>query len=234
MDRETLLRDSMPLVERVAQSLASRLPCHLELEDLTQAGYVGLLDAVEKFDRTKGARFWTYAELRIRGAILDSLRELDWAPRSIRRRRRELDRAARRLEGELGRAPTEEELAVRLGVSLEGLYRIRERIRRAESATRRAASFDDVAPYLADASSRDPQELALGREIASLLAESVGALSPRERLVISLYYHEELTMKEVGQVLGVNESRVSQIHSKTLGTLRLALKQRLEPLSRTA
>jgi len=224
----------MPLVERVAVSMAGRLPSHLELADLTQAGFVGLLDAVEKFDRSKGARFWTYAELRIRGAILDSLRELDWAPRSIRRRRRELDRAARRLQGALGRAPSDEELAGALGVTLQGLRVLRERIRCAESATGRAASIDDVAPYMADVTSPDPQQLTLSKEVAALLAEAVSELSERERLVISLYYHEELTMREVGQVLGVNESRVSQIHSKAVAALRLSLKERLRPLSRTA
>lgn len=234
MDRDILVRDAMPLVERVAAGMASRLPPHVELADLIQAGFVGLLDAAEKFDRDKGARFWTYAELRIRGAILDSLRGLDWAPRSIRRRRRELDEATRRLERSLGRAPRDEEIAQALELGLDRLHAIRERIRVADSASRRAESVDDVAGYVADTRSPDPQRTTLERELAALLAEAIELLPERERLVVTLYYHEELTMKEVGQVLGVNESRVSQIHSKAVTTLRLHLDERLKPLSRTA
>lgn len=199
------------------------------MADLTQAGVLGLLDAADKFDRAKGVRFATYAELRIRGAILDSLRGLDWVPRSLRRQRRELQSASSVLEARLGREPSDEELASAVEVSPAELRAMRERVRRAEIASGGAESFDRVVALTIDPSSPDPQELLERREIEGLLARAIEKLPARERLVVALYYHEELTMKEVGRVLGVNESRVSQIHSKAVAKLRLRLRNELRP-----
>ena len=202
------------------------------MSDLTQAGVLGLLDAAKKFDRAKGVRFRTYAELRIRGAILDSLRGLDWVPRSLRRQRRELHGAESRLESKLGRRPTDEELATSMGLSLPELGAARDRVRRAEVASFRTESFDRVVALTIDPGAPDPHELLERSEIESLLARAIEKLTARERLVLTLYYYEELTMKEVGAVLGVNESRVSQIHSKAVSKLRLRLRRDLRPRPR--
>jgi RNA polymerase sigma factor for flagellar operon FliA len=201
------------------------------MSDLTQAGVLGLLDAADKFDLTKGVRFQTYAELRVRGAILDSLRSLDWVPRSVRRLRRELQSAESRLQGRLGRKPTDEELAEVMKVSPADLRAARERVRRSEIASGNSESFDGVVAFTIDPSSPDPQELLERREIEELLARAIERLPERERLVLALYYHEELTMKEVGRILGVNESRVSQIHGKAVETLRRRLRRELRPRS---
>jgi RNA polymerase sigma factor for flagellar operon FliA len=199
------------------------------MSDLTQAGIVGLLDAADKFDRTKGVQFRTYAELRIRGAILDSLRNLDWIPRSVRRLRRELQSAESRLQARLGRKATDDELASALEVSLVAIQKAQERVRRSEIASQPTENFDRVVARAIDQSSPNPQELLERGEIIAVLARAIEKLPARERLVLSLYYHEELTMKEVGSVLGVNESRVSQIHGKAVETLRRRLRRELRP-----
>jgi RNA polymerase sigma factor for flagellar operon FliA len=227
VDREQLVRDSMPLVERVAASLSGRLPSQVERCDLTQAGFLGLLDAAARFDWEKGVRFKTYAELRIRGAILDSLRELDWVPRSLRRKRRELASAWTSLEKRLGRAPDEAELALELKVSVGDLRAATENVRKAELASGAAESVDRVVPFLSDPNAVDPVRDLERRELVSLLARALRTLTERERLALKLYYHDELTMKEVGRVLGVNESRVSQIHSKAIARLRRRLQRDL-------
>lgn len=212
----------MPLVRRVAAHVASRLPSCIELSDLTQAGFVGLLDAAGKFDESKGVRFWTYAELRIRGAILDSLRGLDSVPRSVRRKRRALDKATAKLEVELGREPRDDELASALQISVQELCKMGERVRFAE-AVQSADGFEVALTHVSDPLGLEQAE------IGALLARSVEDLTERERLVITLYYHEELTMREVGEVLSVNESRVSQIHSKAIQHLRRRFSARLRP-----
>lgn len=226
---EALVYECLPLVRRVALNVAGRLPARVELSDLTQAGFVGLLDAAEKFDAAKGVRFWTYAELRIRGSILDSLRGLDWLPRSVRRRRRELDAASSRLECRLGRPPSEEELASELEIPVHRLRKIIDGVRRAETSAEHVEGLDGVDGFVRDPKARDPHELLERRELEALLVSGVESLSERERLVLTLYYHEELTMKEVGEVLGVNESRVSQIHGQAVHALRRRLRPHLRP-----
>lgn len=233
--QETLVAQCLPLVRRVALHVASRLPAHVELDDLTQAGCLGLLDAAQKFDASKGVRFWTYAELRIRGSILDSLRGLDWLPRSMRRRRRELDAVMSRLESCLGRTPSEEELANELAVTVTRLREMVEELRMAEARAELVEGLDSVDVFMRDPHGADPHELLERRELVDLVARILEELNERERLVMTLYYHEELTMKEVGHVLGVNESRVSQIHSKAVRTLRQELtRHSIPPLARTA
>jgi RNA polymerase sigma factor for flagellar operon FliA len=226
VDRNQRVEQSLPLVARVAGALRARLPRSVEKSDLTQAGVVGLLDAADKFDESKGVQFRTYAELRIRGAILDSLRSLDWVPRSVRRLRREIQAAESRLQARLGRRPTEEELASAMKLSAGELLVARERVLRSEISCGTESS-DRAVALAVDSDSPDPQALLEHREIVSLLARAIDKLPERERLVLSLYYHEDLTMKEVGSVLGVNESRVSQIHSKAVETLRRRLRREL-------
>jgi RNA polymerase sigma factor for flagellar operon FliA len=236
VDRECLVREALPLVQRVASKVATRLPPSVELSDLTQAGFLGLLDAASRFDGDKGVRFTTYAELRIRGAILDSLRSLDWVPRSLRRKRRELRVAERELEGRLARRPNHEELAAAMAISPRELHSVRDQVRRAEAASESAGSLEQMAPFLVDSKALDPEVQLERREVTLLLARAIERLPSRERLVLSLYYHEELTMKEVGRVLGVNESRVSQIHSRAVSKLKLRLQRELRPsrFARTA
>jgi RNA polymerase sigma factor for flagellar operon FliA len=226
-NRDELVLRCMPLVRRVAANVASRLPASVELSDLTQEGFVGLIHAAQKFDEGKGVRFWTYAELRIRGAMLDSLRGLDSVPRSVRRKRRALDKATAELEGQLGRAARDEELAKAVELSVEELRIMREQVRSAENR-QPADGFDVTLAQLSDPQALDPHEGLERTETEALLSRAIEALTERERLVITLYYHEELTMKEVGEVLGVNESRVSQIHSKAIRHLR----RRFQSLSR--
>ena len=219
----------LPLVRHVARSMVSRLPAQVELSDLTQAGYLGLLDAAAKYDASKGVRFWTYAELRIKGSILDSLRTLDSVPRSVRRRRRELDRVTRRLEAVLHRKPHERELARELGLSLSELRERIAQVQVAESFAEIVEGLDGLEARVCDPQAPDPSELLEHREVLELLARSIGDLPERERLVITLYYYEELTMKEVGEVLGVNESRISQIHAAAVRKLRKGLRRHLKP-----
>lgn len=216
MERDRLVQESWPLVRRVALQVASRLPTQVELSDLTQAGFLGLLDAASRYDEAKGVRFSTYAELRIRGSILDGLRELDWVPRSVRRRRRELEAAAGRLEARLERAPNETELAVELGLSVSDLGRI-------DPVAEMVQTTDELDSLVRDPHAIDPHEVLAHRELFRILVDAIDSLTEKERLVMTLYYYEDLTMKGVGEVLGVNESRVSQIHRKAVRTLRRRL-----------
>ena len=216
MERDRLVQESWPLVRRVALQVASRLPTQVELSDLTQAGFLGLLDAASRYDEAKGVRFSTYAELRIRGSILDGLRELDWVPRSVRRRRRELEAAVGRLEARLERAPNETELAIELGLSVSDLGRI-------EPVAEMVETTYELDSLVRDPHAIDPHEVLAHRELFRILVDAIDSLNEKERLVMTLYYYEDLTMKGVGEVLGVNESRVSQIHKKAVRTLRRRL-----------
>ena len=168
------------------------------------------------YDEAKGVRFSTYAELRIRGSILDGLRELDWVPRSVRRRRRELEAAVGRLEARLERAPNETELAIELGLSVSDLGRI-------EPVAEMVETTDELDRLVRDPHAIDPHEVLAHRERFRILVDAIDSLNEKERLVMTLYYYEDLTMKGVGEVLGVNESRVSQIHKKAVRTLRRRL-----------
>ena len=227
--RDALVQDCLPLVRRVALHMASRLPSQVDLSDLTQAGFLGLLDAAAKYDAGRGVRFRTYAELRIRGSILDSLRSADWLPRSVRRRRRELDFVKRKLEARFGRSPSDDEVARELDLTADELRKAMDEVRRAEKSSERVEGLDGIDALVPDPNAIDPHELLERNELLSLLVRGIEGLSDRERRVLTLYYHEELTMKEVGEVLGVNESRVSQIHTKVCQTLRLRLRKHLRP-----
>ena len=223
-ERDTLVHESLPLVRRVALQVASRLPKQVELSDLTQAGCLGLLDAASKYDEAKGVRFSTYAELRIRGSILDGLRQLDWVPRSVRRCRRELEAASGRLEARLGRSPDETELAAELDLAVSALGRI-------EPAAEMVETTAELDSVVRDPNAIDPHEVLARRELMRILVDAIESLTHKERLVMTLYYYEDLTMKGVGEVLGVNESRVSQIHKKAVRTLRKRLGRRVSSAS---
>jgi RNA polymerase sigma factor for flagellar operon FliA len=227
-ERERLLMEQLPQVRYIARRIHERLPRHVLLEDMVHAGVVGLIDALQKFDGGKQVQFASYAKFRIRGAILDSLREMDWSPRDLRRKARRLEEAHNTLRSSLGRNPSEAELATELGITLRGLQLLLGEISGLEVSSLRVESpvdgkEQDLCEYLPDDSEETPLFLCLRSEMTLLLARAISELPDRERQVLALYYYEELTMKEAGIILGVGESRVSQIHSIAVIRLRARL-----------
>ena len=228
-NREELLRQYLPLVRRVVQRLAARKPPHIELDDLVSWGIVGLLDAIGKYDPKKEALFSTYAQFRIRGAILDHLRSLDWVPRSVRQKASLIDKVTHQLEGKLGRPPREEEIAERLGLSLDDYQELLTKVGEMSLFSLEDLGFGSGEERFTTERSEeegeaDPLRSLLSQERVHIVADAIGRLPDREKTVVTLYYHEELTMKEVGAVLGLTESRVSQLHSQAM----LRLKGHLE------
>lgn len=232
-DRERLLTEHLPEVHYIARRIHDRLPVEVPLEDLVHAGVIGLIDAVEKFDQSKQVRLKSYAKFRIRGAILDSLRAIDWSPRSLRKQARRVEDAYRNLSTELGRSPSEAELAGRVGMELLEFQQLLGELHGLSLGSLQNYTSDDlpeeeVCTYQPNAPEEDPFFQCLQSELKSLLAEAMSVLEERERQVVALYYFEELTMKEVGAVLGVGESRVSQIHSLAVVRLRTRLQELLQ------
>src|SRR5258708_35912553 len=224
-ERERLLMEQIPQVRYIARRIHERLPRHVPLEDLVHAGVVGLIDALHKFDRGKHVQFGSYAKFRIRGAILDSLREMDWSPRDLRRQSRRVEEAHNKLRLEMGRNPTEPELARELELELSELQKLLGEISTLEIGSLRVVSPDDgkeedLCEYLPSDSEESPLVQCLRSEMRDLLTRAIGELPEKERQVLALYYFEELTMKEVGLALGVGESRISQIHSMAVFRLR--------------
>lgn len=224
-ERERFLESHVELVRYVALRLAARLPASVEIDDLIHDGILGLLDAAEKFKPQLNVRFRTYAERRVRGAILDGLRQRDWQPRAVRRGQRELEETMARLGSLHGRAASEEELAAAMGLEPGQLRRL---LRQANAGP--IIPLDEL-PRASDRMPTPPDELPHAAveagELLECLAEELTRLPERERRVLELYYHEELNMKEVGAVLGVTESRVCQLHAQAAARLRTALKDRL-------
>lgn len=228
--RERLLMEQLPHVKYIARHIHDRLPPHVPLEDLVQAGVVGLIDAFEKYDPGRNVQFSSYAKFRIRGAILDSLRALDWGSRDLRKKERLMEQAGARLAAELGRAPTDTELASEMRLELSDFHRLLGELQGLDLGVLifpggENQGKDPFAAHLLNAPGEDPFHLCLQSELKQHLEDAIGELPERERLVLSLYYYEELTMKEVGEVLGVTESRASQIHSAALVRLRGRLRQ---------
>lgn len=225
--REHLMLEQMSTVRWIARRIYERLPQHVELEDLISAGTIGLLDACTKFDPAKNVQFRSYAQFRIRGAILDSLRLLDWSPRDLRRKGRLIEETIRRLTAQFGRAPSEPEVAHALGIALEDYQQMLGELKGLEIGTLHAERSDDSGEeelaYIPSPAEDDPLFRCLNTEMKERLAQAIEQLPERERLVITLYYYEEMTMKEIGMVLGVVESRVSQIHSSAVVHLRARL-----------
>jgi RNA polymerase sigma factor for flagellar operon FliA len=223
-EREALIVDSLPLIKHIAHKVAMRLPSTVEMRDLVNAGVLGLLDAIDKFEPERGVKFKTYAEVRVRGAILDSLRDLDWAPRSLRKKSKDLERTYAELGQKLGRPATDEEVCEALGEDLENFHALVDQLHGLTVGSFEAPSDSDERGegkinYYPDDGTNDPYARFETKQITSMLADAIDTLPERERMVLSLYYYEEFTMKEIGTLLGVNESRVSQIHTKA--TLRL-------------
>ena len=225
---DQLLLEQLPQVKYIARRIHERLPQHVPFDDLLHAGIVGLIDAMHKYDATKNVRFASYAKFRIRGAILDSLRDMDWSPRDLRRKARRLETTMQKLQTELGHSATEPELAEAMGMTLEEFQHLLDEIRGLEVGSLQIESLEDgretdLGETLPGPPDRDPLSLCLEGERKQILADAIAELPEREQQVLALYYQEELTMKEVGAVLGVGESRVSQIHSVAVARLRAAL-----------
>ncbi len=227
MARERVLLEHMPIVRFIARRIHERLPQHLEMEDLVGAGMVGLMDAFNKFDSAKNIQFRTYAQFRIRGAILDSLRTLDWSPRDLRRKGRAIEEAIRTLSYRLGRAPSETEIAGELGLPLVDYQQLLGELKGLEIGSLHVEhseeSGEDELAYVPNPPEEDPLFFCLQGEMRTRLADAISKLPERERMVLTLYYHEEMTMKEIGLTLDVVESRVSQIHSSAVLRLRAEL-----------
>jgi RNA polymerase sigma factor for flagellar operon FliA len=233
--RNELILAYTPLIKYIATRLASRLPSQVALDDLISCGIIGLIDAIDKFDLSKNVQFKTYAEFRIKGAMLDELRSLDWVPRSIRRKITDLEQACAELEKKLGRPATDEEMAQKLGISLANFHKLLDETKAVtfldiellrQKKNDGASSSDTVSEPFSDTDT-DPFSAINLAQIRDLLARTIDELPEKERLTVSLYYYNELTMKEIGQILGYTESRISQMHSKAMLRLRTKLKKAL-------
>ena len=220
-----------PLVKYVAGRMSSGLPAHVDEADLISYGLGGLIFAIERFDLTREIKFETYAITRIRGAIIDELRSLDWVPRSVRARAREIERVNMKLEARLRRAPTDEEMSAELEMNLEEFHEALLQISNStivaldelwnvSDVTGDQVSLLDTIP---DQGAPDPEAMVDQSELRDRMADAIAALPEREKLVIALYYYENLTLREIGEVLGVTESRVSQLHTKAVLRLRSKL-----------
>lgn len=231
--REELIMEYTPLVKFIAHRIAAKLPSHIEIDDLFNSGVLGLMDAMEKFDPSRGIQFKTFAEFRIKGAILDDLRAQDCVSRTVRQKVRKLESVFLELEHKLGRPATDEEVANAMGVDLEEYFKL---IKQTSSAS--LISIEDIVKNispkdknnfidsLTNTGDADPYSYFNLKEIQEIIAKAIEELPEKERYVIALYYYEELTMKEIGEVLEITESRVSQIHTKAI----LRLKNKLRKL----
>jgi RNA polymerase sigma factor for flagellar operon FliA len=230
-NREEVIKRYSPMIKYVANRIAMRLPPHIEVDDLISVGVLGLMDAISKYDSSRGAKFKTYAEFRVRGAILDELRALDWVPRSIRQKASAVEKVVRSLEAKLRRLPEDDEVAKEMDMSLDQFYRTIDETKSVPvfsledlGIAKESGEQQSLLDCLAGKADADPQTQIRLIELKEIIAKAIDTLPEKERLMVSLYYYEELTMKEIGAVLDITESRVSQIHSKAVLHLRTKLK----------
>ena len=232
---EALIREHLPLVKYLAGRMIVHLPPQVELDDLISYGIFGLMEAIRRYDPSRGVKFETYAYTRIRGAMLDGLRAMDWVPQGLRRRAREVEACYRRLESRLGRPAEDEEVAAELGMTPAEFAELLQ-----ELARTTVVSLDDLLPgeseepasvleRLADPGAADPLAAATLADLKERLARALAELPERERLIVTLYYYEGLTVKEIAAVLGVSPSRVSQLHTRAILRLRARLGGEVEP-----
>ena len=231
--REKLILEYSPLVKYVAGRLSIYFGNNVEYEDLLSYGIFGLIDAIDKFDLSKGVKFETYASLRIRGAIIDSIRKLDWVPRTLRQKSKEIEKMYTQLENELGHQPEDNEVAAKLGMSVKEFHKVMHQINLAH-----LLSLDEVldqryeshASFIAEDKFISPDKYTEFNEAKHILSCAIDKLSDKEKMVITFYYFEELTLKEISAIMKVSESRISQLHSKAVTKLRTKLKNNQEIL----
>ncbi len=220
-ENEKLISDNVDLVKRIVFHLIARLPAHTDLDDLMQAGMMGLLEAARKYDPSRGASFSTYAGIRIRGAMLDEVRRYDWTPRSVHQKHRQVSEAIRDIEAETGRHAESEEIAARLEITPEEYHKILR-----DSAGCKLFSLDESMDetvqtrQVPDHNSVSPEQALVKNQVRDEVTGALERMPEREQLVLSLYYERELNLKEIGEVLEVSESRVCQIHGQALARLR--------------
>ncbi len=229
--RNELIIKYAPLIKYVASRLAMRLPPNVDVNDLISAGVMGLIDALNRYDPSRNIQFKTFAEFRIRGAMLDELRSMDWVPRSVRKKATLLEKTYAELEQKLGRPAEDDEVAEALGLSIDEFYRMLEETRGVsfidiETIRRKIPDLneDDIFDLIVDPKQKDPFEDTKISELRDILAQAIDELPEKEKLVVSLYYYEGLTMREIGEILGYTESRISQLHSKAIMRLRAKIR----------
>jgi len=230
LSRDQLITEYLPYVKRIVHRIAIHLPPNVETDDLINAGIIGLIEAVERFDPSRDNKFITYAAFRIRGAVLSELRSRDFHSRSTRRKLREYERVSLQLEQQLGGVATDEEIAEELGMSLDEFYQVKRMSSMSflsfeEVGIRSREERDDIMSYLIGGEINDAFSITRLKEIENAIAAAIDQLPEKEKLVVSLYYWDELTMKEIGKVLDITESRVSQIHSQAIIHLRGKLRK---------
>jgi RNA polymerase sigma factor for flagellar operon FliA len=223
LSKDQLVQRFAPLVKRIAYHLMARLPSSVQVDDLVQNGMIGLLDAIDRFETGMGAQFETYAAQRVRGAMLDGLRENDWLPRNLRRELRRIEQAITKLEQEFWRSPSEDELATALGISLTDYQKILQ-----DARGHQVISFEDLVEedgedflerHFSD-NDGDPARILENEALKKLIAQGIELLPEREKLMMALYYEQDFNLREIGEVMGVTESRVSQLHSQAVARLR--------------
>jgi RNA polymerase sigma factor for flagellar operon FliA len=220
---DSYLADYAPLVKRIAHYMMAKLPASVDIDDVIQTGMLGLLDAINRYDDAHGAQFETYAAQRIRGAILDGLRQMDWLPRSLRRDMRQIESAIGKLEQRFGRPPTEHELADEMGLPLADYQKMLRDARGYQLISYEDFNHAEDENYLerySDGGAANPLDILLDRKLRERLVGAIEGLPEREKLVMGLYYEEELNLREIGETLGVSESRVCQLHSQAVARLR--------------
>ena len=222
--KETILKYA-PLIKYIANRIAARLPLHIDIRDMINSGVLGLMDAMEKFDPEKGVKFETYAEYRIKGAILDNLRAMDWVPRSVRKVATLLENTHSDLEKKYGRPATDEEVAKAMDIDVDKFYKMLNRVSNIPMLSLEMDARTSILDRLVSDASKTPYEAIDKEELRGVLASSIERLPEKEKKVISLYYFSEITMKEIGKILDLTESRVSQIHTKAVTKLRSKLRR---------
>jgi RNA polymerase sigma factor for flagellar operon FliA len=234
-DKKVVIEKYAPLIRFIAQKIASRLPSSVELDDLISSGVIGLMDAIDKYDPNKENKFKTYAEFRIRGAILDELRSQDWVPRSVREKSKKVDKVFHHLERELGRQPQEREVAEELGISLDDYHLLMDEVKSVSvisledfSQIHNNIDHKNLYNFYNQNKSNNPLNTLTMKDFKQVVIDAINSLPEKQKLVLSLYYYEELNLKEIGQVLSVTESRVSQLHTQAIVKLKLRLKKQLE------
>lgn len=238
--KDEIIIEYAPLIKYIAQKIASRLPSNIELDDLISCGVIGLMDAIEKFDPSRDNKFKTYAEFRVRGAILDELRAQDWVPRSIREKAKMIERSYAKLESELGRPATDEEMCKELNCTQEEFHDLLNKAKSVsllnidDSATFNRGDKKLIAGLMEDSRAANPFTAVSYKNSRDKIKEGIQSLPEKQRLVLSLYYYEDLNLKEIGQVLDVTESRVSQLHTQAIMKLKMKLKTVFESVEDVA